>query len=92
LLRHNIYEYTINYLKVDDLTMQLNLPKEIYEKIIQKIRDEITSAGLSLYFKFDTLRYGYTMMKCAMCDLVFNILLEKQILKDHLFNCHNISK
>jgi len=73
-------------------TMQLNISKEIYEKIIQKRRDEITSAGLSLYFIFDTLKYEYTMMKCAMCYHYFNILLEKQILKDHLFNCHNISK
>jgi len=77
MLCHNIHEYTINYVKVDDVTIQLHLPKEIYEKIIQKLRDEIASAGLSLYFIFDTLRYGYTMMKCAMCDLVVNILFEK---------------
>jgi len=92
MLCHNIHEYTITFFKVDDITMQLSLPKEIYEKIIQKLRDEFTSTELSLYFIFDTLRYGYTMIKCAMCDLVVNILFEKQILKDHLFNCHNISK
>jgi len=91
MLGHNIHEYTINYL-VDDVTMQLNLSEEIYKKIIQTIRDEITSAGLALYFIYDTLRYGYTNMKCAMCNLVINILVNKQILKDHLFNCHNISK
>jgi len=84
MICHNIHEYTINYLK-DDAMMQLYLPREIYEKIIQKIRDEITSAGLSLYFIFDTLKYGYTKMKCAMCDEHFHILQEKQILKNHLF-------
>jgi len=91
LLGHNIHEDTINYLK-DDETMQLKLSPEIFEKIIQKIRDEIRSAGLSLYFIFNTLKYGYTKMKCARCDDHFNILLEKQILKEHLFLYHYISK
>jgi len=83
MLDHNIDEHTINCLKTDG-TMILNLSREIYVKIIQKILDEISSIGLSLYFIYDTLRYGYTKLKCALCCRQFNILVDKQILKDHL--------
>jgi len=82
ILNHNIHEHTINCL-MDDETMQLNLSEEIYVKIIQNILDEISSL-LSSYFKYDTLRYGYTKLKCALCCRQFNILVDKQILKDHL--------
>jgi len=88
---HNIHEHTINYLK-NDITMQLNLPTEIYVKIIQKILDEISSAGLLLYFIFDTQRYGYTKIKCALCYCYFNIIDKQIILKNHLSLFHNISK
>jgi len=86
---HNIHIDTINYLK-DDMTMLRNIPQEIFEKIKRKIQDEITSAGLSSYFIFGPL--NYTDMKCVICGDVFNILLEKQILKEHLFLHHYISK
>jgi len=85
---HNINESTINFLKHDDVIMQRYLPAKIYKKIIYKVQDEITSAGLSLYFVLN----GYTKMECVICDLVVNIFSEKQILRDHLLNCHNISK
>jgi len=91
ILNHNIHEHTINYL-TDDETMQLNLSPEIYTKIIQKLRDDITSAGLSFHFIFDDSRYGCTKMKCARCVHKFNILINKKILKGHLFLYHNISK
>jgi len=85
---HDINEFTINYLKHNDVIMKQNLPARIYEKIIQKVQDELTSAGLSLYFVLN----GYTKMECVICDLVVNIFSEKQILRDHLLSCHNISK
>jgi len=85
---HDIDEFTINLFKHDDVIMQQCLPARIYEKIIQKVQDEITSAGLSLYFVLN----GYTKMECVICDLVVNICSEKQILRDHLLSCHNISK
>jgi len=77
---HDIDKSTINCLKHDDVIMQQYLPAKIYEKIIQKVQDEITNDGLSLYFVLN----GYTKMECVICDLVVNIFSEKQILKDHL--------
>jgi len=92
MLCHNIHEYTINYLK-DDETMQINLYPEIFKNNNTKNRrDEITSAGLSFYFIFDTLKYKYIKMKCSLRDDYFNILLEKQILKEHSFLRHYICK
>jgi len=91
MLNHNIHEHTINYLTNDE-TMRLNLSPEIYVKIIEKLRDEIRSAGLSLYFEFDELRYGYTKMKCTLCPRKFSILADKEFLKNHLFVHHKISK
>jgi len=91
ILNHNIDEHTINCLK-DDKTMQLNLSEEIYEKIIQKILEEVSSTGLSSYFINNTLKYGYTKLKCTQCRCKFNILVDKQILKDHLSLVHQISK
>jgi len=91
MIGHDVNENTINYLR-DDKMMVSHLSPEIYMKIIQSIRDEITNAGLSSYFSFDTLRYKYTKVKCAICYRYFNILVDKQILKDHLSVAHHISK
>jgi len=82
MLLHNIHEHTINYLK-DDKTMVQNLPREIYVKIIGKLRDEIIISGLSSYFIFGG-KHKYTEMKCAICHWPFNILVDKQILMAHL--------
>jgi len=47
MLCHNTHEDSGKYLKFDDVTMQQNLPPEIYEKIIQKKRDEITVVNIA---------------------------------------------
>jgi len=90
MLDHNIHEHTINYL-TDDRTMQLNLSQRIYVRIIKKIMSDIISAGLSSYFQYDILKYGYTKLKCALCYRQFNILIDKQVLQDHL-TLHYIGK
>jgi len=82
MLLHNIHEHTINYLK-DHETMVQNLPREIYVKIIGKLRDEITLSGLSSYFIFGD-KYKLTEIICAICLSSFNILVDKQILWAHL--------
>jgi len=87
MIGHDVNENTINYLKDDEMILQLS--PEIYMKIIQSVRDEITSAGLSSYFKVDTYR---SKVKCALCNYYFYIVVDKQILKDHLSVAHHISK